>query len=360
MDRTSPLQALHLAAGAHFISVDGWSVPADFGDRQSEYQALRDGAARIDLSLRGKLRLTGPDRVAFLHNMLTNDIHALRPGQGCHAAKLGVQGKMEAGLHVLCREEDLWCDIDPGPAPQVAAALERHLILEDARIEDITFDWAILAVQGPDASHVVGELGVETARLTETLQHMTCEHEGHAVIVVRNDHCGEGGFDVWVPAPAAESVWQQLGAAGARSTGLAALDVRRIEAGIPWAGSEITGETFPMEAGLDAGWISYTKGCYLGQETISRIHHLGHVNRLLRGLVVGGREAPPRRSTVWSGDKRAGEVTSATVSLGLGRPVALAYLHRDHAEAGTRLEVEYAAGDRRPATVAALPLLPVS
>jgi folate-binding protein YgfZ len=162
---------------------------------------------------------------------------------------------------------------------------------------------------------------------------------------------------VWVPARQAMAVWRALRDAGkARPTGVAALDVRRIEAGIPWPGREITGEYFPVEAGLESGWISFTKGCYLGQETISRLHHLGHVNRHLRGLLLDDVEPPPPGSVLWRHDERAGKVTSAARSPRLGRTIALAYVHRTHSEPGSMLEVEVA-GARSSGQVALLPLL---
>jgi folate-binding protein YgfZ len=157
-----------------------------------------------------------------------------------------------------------------------------------------------------------------------------------------------------VPVAVAAGLWGALVDAGARPAGLEALDVRRIEAGVPWSGTEITGEYFPIEAGLEVGWISYTKGCYLGQETIARVHHLGHVNRRLRGLLVEGEAAPQRGAALHSGGKRCGVVTSAARSPQLGRPVGLAYVHRDFAEPGTVLEL--GEDGTRHAEVRALPL----
>ncbi len=354
--RRTPLDVVHAAAPVHWMDADGWAVPADFGAPDAEYAALRAGAGLLDLSLRGKLCLTGPDRAAFLHNMVTNDVLALRPGQGCNAAKLSVQGKMEGALHVLCLEDALWCDVDPGAAVRVLEGLRKHLIMEDATIEDRTDGWALLALQGPQAERVLSTAGVAAALVPgAALDHEAARIGGAAVRVVRNDHCGGGGFDFWVEGADAPAVWRALAAAGAQPVGLAALDVRRIEAGIPWFGSEITGEQFPQEAGLEAGWISYTKGCYLGQETISRLHHLGHVNRTLRGLHLGDGAVPPRGAELYAGDRRVGVVTSATQSPHFRHAVALAYVHREFAAPGTALEV--AGGTARTgAVVALLPL----
>ena len=357
MARLTPLHAEHATAHARLVEVDGWSVPADFGDVAAEYPALRQGAGLLDLSFRGKLRLAGPDRAAFLHNMLTNDILALRPGHGCHAAKLTVQGKMQAALHVLCLEDALLGDVEPGPADELRAALLRHLVMENAKLEDVTERWALFAVQGSQSPSALARLGVRVETLREELQHTEASIAGTPLRVVRSDHCGEGGFDVWVPAQDAPSLWRKMLAVGdLHPVGLQALDARRIEAGIPWHGSEITPDYLPLEVGLEAGWISYSKGCYLGQETLSRLHHLGHVNRYLRGLLPEAGEVPRSGTPLWGGDKRVGTVTSATLSPSLGVPVALGYVHRDFASPGTPLELEEPTG-RRGARVADLPFV---
>lgn len=355
MPRPTALTPEHRATGARLVEVDGWIVPADHGDVEAEYAALRDGAALFDLSLRGKLRITGPDRAAFLHNMVTNDIRALRAGEGCNAALLSLQGKMEAGVRVHCLEDAIWCDIDPGPSEHVRTVLAKHLVLEDATLEDVTEEWALLAVQGPGAAAALAASGSTAPPPDATLAHAWTELAGARSLLVRVDHSGEGGFDLWVPASEATAVWRALRDLGrARPAGLTALDVRRIEAGIPWAGFEIDGEHFPMEAGLDAGWISYTKGCYLGQETISRLHHMGHVNRNLVGLALATGVPPARGAALWVGEKRAGSVTSAALSPRDGRAVALAYVHRDHATPETELLLE--SNDTRvPVRVASLP-----
>jgi folate-binding protein YgfZ len=337
------------------MQADGWRVPADFGDVEGEYTALREAVGVIDLSLRGKLRITGPDRASFLNAMVTNDVQALRPGAGCNAAKLSVQGKMEAGMHLLCLPDELWCDVDPGPAAALGATLARHLILEDARIEDVTDAWALVAIQGPRAAAALAAVGVDVTRLVAHLEHEIAPLAGAAVRVVRDDHTGDGGFDLWVEAAAAAAVWDaRVAHAGARPVGMTALELRRIEAGIPWFGSELTGAEFPMEAGLEDGWISYTKGCYVGQEPVARLRHRGHLNRELRGLWLQGGGLPERGAPLWAGDKRVGALTSAARSHRLGRTIGLGYVHRDTAEPGTMLEVEMDGG-RRPVRVVALP-----
>ena len=340
--RRTPLNDLHATAGARFAPIDGWSIVTDFGDVDREYAALDRGAGLLDLSFRAKIRLAGPDRASFLHNMVTNDIRALRPGQGCNAAKLTLQGKMEGGLRIRCTADALWADVDPGAAAKILESLRKHLIMEDACIDDVTDDWALLALQGPQSAPALAVMGVDVTPLAAHLQHQDAMIAGVPVTVARCDHAGSVGFDLWVPAAGAAAVWQTCLQAGeVQPVGLAALDIRRIEAGLPWFGAEITGEQLPLEAGLEAGWISYTKGCYLGQETISRLHHLGHVNRTLCGLCFDANAAPPPPGAViQSSEKRLGIVTSSTRSPRLGKPVALGYIHRDFAAPGTPVTVD--------------------
>jgi folate-binding protein YgfZ len=245
--------------------------PDHYGDVAAEHAALRSGAGLLDLSFRARLRLSGADRVRFLHNMLTNDIQALSPGLGCNAVKVSVQGKIEAALRVLCLEEELWCDLEPGPRELLLAGLRKRIVLEDAVLEDVSEEGALLSLQGPQSANTLRQMGVDIDAIAELHQHSAATVAGFGVRVARSDHTGDAGYDIWVATDAAAAVWDALLAAGpqVQRVGQQALDVRRIEAGIPWHERELTPEHFPQEAGLDSGWISYTKGCYLGQETIA-------------------------------------------------------------------------------------------
>lgn len=354
VNRSAAHDAL-LKSGAVMTEVDGWLVPAHFGMPEAEYRALRSGAALLDLSFRAKFAVGGPDAVRFMQNMLTNDIAALQVGQGCHAAKLDIQGKIQATLHVLRLENELWLDLEPGPAPALEKDLRKRIVLENAELSDMTTEWNLFSVQGPEAAELLEWQQLAVRPLHEELQHVTQRlRDSYFVHVVRSDHGGSGGFDLWVPATTGGTVWDILVDAGAQPTGLRALDVRRIEAGIPWHGFEITTERFPQEVGLDESWISYTKGCYLGQETISRLHHMGHVNRHLRGVVLEGADVPRPGAQLFDGDKLVGWITSAARSPELQQPVALAFVRRESASPGTLLHVDAAGGIS--ARVSTLPL----
>ncbi len=316
-----------------------------------EYEALRQGAGLLDLHRWGLLRLRGKDRVRFLHNMLTNDIATLQPGEGCNALKVSVQGRMEAALRVLCLDDEIWCDTEFAALEGLVPGLRKRIVLEDASLEDASAGWRLLAVQGPEARSLLERCGIEPP--TEMHRHATAALAGTDIRVVRSDHTGDGGYDIWVEAAAAAAVAGSLKDASARPVSEATYELRRIEAGIPRHGSEITPEHFPQEANLDAGWISYTKGCYLGQETIARLHHMGHVNRNLCGLVLDSDAVPEPGTTVAAVGKDAGKITSAARSLALDRPIALAYMRRDSAVPGTMVTLQ----SGPTARVVALPMV---
>jgi len=355
-----PLASRYHSAGAQDMNVHEWRVPRSFGNAIQEYQALRESAGLLDLTFRVRVRVTGADRVSFLQNMLTNDLIALVPGTGCKAIKLDVRGKIEAKVDVLCTDDVLWCDLDPGPAATVLQALQNRVIMEDVALANASEEHTVLSVQGPHAARILDSAGIDISFLDEELKHQNIDVEGTEICVVRRDHTGENGYDLWIPRGVEPLVWSLLspkapGAGGDLTlVGFEAFNMRRVEAGIPWHGTEIHEGRFPQEVGLDEGWISYKKGCYLGQETISRIHHMGHVNQVLCGLRVEGNDVPQPGSAVFLRGKEVGKITSSCRSPHLQTPVALALLRRDSAEEKTQLQM--GAPEGQAARVVTLPM----
>ena len=340
-----PLAARYQAADAQNMNVHDWRIPRSFGDPVAEYRALRAAAGLLDLTFRVRVRVTGADRVQFLQNMLTNDLRQLTVGTGCKSIKLDVRGKIEAKLDVLCMEDALWCDFEPGPAVTVVPALRDRIIMEDVVLDDASEQHTVLSVQGPEAAAILNRAGLDVSSLPQELQHCSVDVEGIAVWLVHRDHTGEDGYDLWIPRGAEPLVWSLLspgstsGATGLQLVGFEALNMRRMEAGIPWHGTEIQNDRFPQEVGLDEGWISYKKGCYLGQETISRIHHMGHVNQLLCGLQAENDIVPEPGSPVFHNGKEVGRVTSACLSPQRNHPVALALLRHEVASESTSVQM---------------------
>jgi folate-binding protein YgfZ len=332
-----------------------------------QYRALRNGAGLIDRSAaRGRLRLTGADRRAYLQGLLTNDIVALTPGTGCYAAYLTAQGRMIADMRLFELGDALLVDLEMGVTPSVRDKWGMFIFSEDVQIEDRSTTTVQLGIYGPQAAEVLSQtLSAEAASPTDALRRLlesmplngcaTRPFNGGSAIVVRSDDVGVMGFDVVVPSEAGEQLRAQLLQAGAVAVDGDTVEVCRVESGRPRFGVDMSEDTIPLEAGIEDRAISLTKGCYVGQEIIIRILHRGHgrVARRLVGLSLESSSAVPARATVIrSADRDVGVVTSAVQSPALGRVIALGYVHRDFTAPGTALSV-----DGTAATVASLPFV---
>jgi aminomethyltransferase len=322
-------------------------------DVQVEYAAARRAAGLVDRRDHGVLEATGRDRATFLNALLSNDVKALAPGQGCAATLLDVHGKVQVVLLVWVLDDRILLVTPPGTAASTLEALDHYLFSEKVELRDASEEWALFLLAGPQAPAVVERLAgaVPDAR---PWSHLAGRLEGVHVRLLRGG--GETGEpEVWIAAPAAEGerVWKALGAAGVVVLSPAAAESLRIEAGAPRFPADIGPTVLLPEVPFEP-LVSYTKGCYPGQEVVVRIRDRGHVNRHLRGLVLEGDTVPAPGSEVLAGEAVIGAVTSAVRSLALARPIALAMVRRRHAEPGTAVGVRV--GDRVvPATVSALP-----
>ncbi len=328
-------------------------LPSDFGDPAAEYVAVRKGTGLIDRRDWGVVEVTGRDRATFLHALLSNEIKALAPGQGCAATLLDVHGKVQVVLFVWVLDDRILLVTPPSMAPKVVEALDHYLFSEKVSLQDATEETALLLLAGPGALATVERLAA--ARPADApWSHVAATIDGTPVRLVTGG-AETGEREVWIVAAVGEAgrLWDRLVAAGARPVGLTALESLRIEAGTPRFGHDVD-ETVLLPEIPSASLLSYTKGCYPGQEVVVRIRDRGHVNRLLIGVVLDGDAVPERGAAVLDGEAEIGRVTSATRSFGLGRPVALAFVRRQHAEPGTAVTVR-AGGRTIPARVAALP-----
>jgi folate-binding protein YgfZ len=323
------------------------------GDVQEQHAAVRRSVGLIDRRDHGVVEATGRDRASFLHALLSNDVKSLAPGQGCAATLLDVHGKVQLVLRVWVLDDRILLVTLPTTAATTLEALDRYLFAEKVELRDASEDWALFVLAGPQAPGLVERLsGAQPgeAPWASTVASL----DGVGVRLVRG--AGETGApEIWVAAPAveAERVWKALAATGAAVVGAAALETLRIEAGTPRFPADIGPTVLLPEVPFEA-FVSSTKGCYPGQEVVVRIRDRGHVNRHLRGLVLEGDAVPAADSEVVAGEAVVGAVTSATYSLDLGRPIALAMIRRQHAEPGAAVGV-CADGRVIPATVSALP-----
>jgi folate-binding protein YgfZ len=353
MPETLPLHERHAAAGARFGDADGWLVPMRYGEPVAEHAAVREGVGVIDRSERGKVEATGRDRASFFHGLLSNDIKGLAPGRGCPTALLDVHGKVTALLLVHCLADRLVLEMERRLLAPVLSTVDRYLFSEHVELEDVSAAWGLLTVAGPDARKTVeAALGQPLPEL-ERHAHAEVWWDGHGLRAVRGGESGEEEFDLWVPAGAAGRVWDRLREAGAQPVGREAWDVLRVEAGVVRHGADVDAGMLLLEAPLPDAY-SLSKGCYLGQEVIARVTYRGHVNRKVVGLRFDDVRIPPAGAPVMAGDREVGRVTSAVVSPALRRGVGFAYLRREHAEPGTRVEVRGPEGSL-PAEVIALP-----
>ena len=308
---------------------------AAYGDVTAEYRALRGGAGLVETP-HELIWVRGGDAVSFLDGLLSQDIAGMAAGTVGRSFLLQARGKIEALLWVLRGDRDVGLIADPGCGGALAEALERFRFRVDATVE-----------AGPPAAEVWGPAApaaLATAGLPAPEGWTGCE----GGIVARFPL---GGLDRYlVPAGAAAG----LGDAGAVRCGTIAATTVRVEAGEPWTGVDVDGSTIPQETGLVPAAVSFSKGCYLGQELVARIDSRGRVNRRLRAVVLTDTVIPPEGAVVKAGDLEAGTITSVGESLAVRAPVALAVLRRE-AEPGARVEIEWDGGTAG-ATVAEVPL----
>lgn len=355
MSRELPLHSRHLQLGAAFEERAGFVVPVRYRDPAAELASLRAGAALVDRSDRGRVRVTGSERASFLQGQLSNDVLKTGAGHGCHATLLTRTGKLVSDLHLWCGADEHWLDTEPERTDATRETLDRFLISEDAELTDVTAEWVHLAVAGPGAGVVVEKaLGGEAAALAP-LAWTALADGGH---VARRRAAGEDLFEVWVAVDRAGGLWDRLAAAGAAPLGREAWDVATLEAGEARWGVDVDDSNLPLEANLNDA-ISYTKGCYVGQEVIAKATHLGRIGKRLVGLSIADGTVPESGTAIEvDGEGEAvGRVTRAALSPTLGRPVALGYLKWKYVEPGTALTLRRPSGDVVAATVVALPFL---
>jgi tRNA-modifying protein YgfZ len=300
-----------------------------------QYRVLREEAGFLARSGRGMLLVRGTDALDYLQGQLTNDVEAVEPERGCYAALLDRKGHMQSDMRALrLSNADVWLDTEAGAADRVLRHLQMYSVGREVEIEDASQKWAIVSLIGPAAAELAG-----TALPAGEHAQRYFQRNGIEILAVATDL----GLDLIVRSDQAEALGQLLSASGAAEVSEAAAEIVRVESGRPRFGKEMTERTIPQEAGITDRAVSFTKGCYIGQETVARLHYKGKPNRQLRGLTLS---APARDGDpVALGERKLGQVGTAVVSPAHG-PIALAILRRE-AEPGTTVLV----GDAIEATV---------
>jgi tRNA-modifying protein YgfZ len=312
----------------------------------SDEAAGLEGAAVLALSDRAVLAVSGPLRQKFLHGLLSNDVAGRGAGQGCLAALMDAKGHVQAFLRVLVSTDTVWLELPAQRVDAVEALLLHYRVAAPVRFARPPR--SVLALIGRDAGAVLVRSGLDAPNAGPE-DHATGTIAGVEVLAARASDLPGGGWVVHVPADGLEPVQAALRAAGAVAIERSALDVLRVEEGIPWYGPDVTEANLLHETGLVAQYHSPTKGCYVGQEVVARLAARGgNVNKALRQLHL---QAPAAAGDVIRAEGAdVGRITTAAVSPRLG-PIALGYVHRSRFAPGTQVEVGGA-----PATVAALPM----
>jgi len=368
------LHEFHQRLGAGFTTVNGVEAVADYGDALAEHAALRETVGVLDLSFRGRLCLTGADRVRFLHGQVTNDVKKLRVGEGCYAALVTAKGRMVSDLNIFALQDELLLDFEPGLTQIVTERLEKHVVADDVQVVDVAPHYGLFSVQGPEAEALVRALGLFTQLPAKPLDSVNNSGAAPGETYLMNQprlappasagisdlHIEPiviSGLDLFVPMDSLGAVADQLIAAaksvGGRVCGWTAFEIARIESGIPRFGADMDATNLPLECGIESRGVSYTKGCYIGQEVINRVHTIGHVNRELVGLRLTDdlKTLPAKGDKLFKDGKEVGYITSAVFSPALKANIALGFVRREATTPGTRLRMRTVAQEHEVAVV---------
>ncbi|WP_425614418.1 folate-binding protein YgfZ [Anatilimnocola sp. NA78] len=324
------------------------SSPTSSAAPLADYQTLQTSAAVIRLP-RTQVAITGEDRLTFLNAFCTGDLKRIQPGSGCEAFITNHQGKAAGHVLIFCEADRLLLDGAPGQAEKLIAHLDRFVISERVTFADLSATDDELLLAGPAAAAVLQKLNITPP--TARLQHASAQL-GNVRVSIRNvDFLSVPAFLLSAPTAEIGAVEQSLLAAGALPGSEAAFEIARVEAGYPIFGRDITDDNLPQEVQRNEQAISFTKGCYLGQETIARLDALGHVNRVLTGLKLPAGHGLAPGAVITAGDKKLAQITSIAYSPRLQADLALAYVRTLHATPGKKLAI-----DGGEAEVVTLPL----
>jgi folate-binding protein YgfZ len=355
------LREFHHELNAQFAELNGAEIVSDYGDVLAEHAALRESAGVLDMSFRGRICLTGADRVRFLHGQVTNDVKRLRTGEGCYAALTTAKGKMESDLNIFCLQDELLLDFEPGLTAKVSLRLEKFLVSDDAQIVDAAPHYGLLSVQGPKAESVVRSLGISSEIPAKPFDSVKISDATLGEIYLMNQpRLGSAGFDLFVPNNSLGAVADKMIAAaksvGGRACGWQAFEMARLEAGLPRFGADMDETLLPLECGLENRAVSYNKGCYIGQEVLNRIHSFGHVAKELRGLRLADDlpALPQKGDKLFHAGKEVGFITSAMKSPALKASIALGYVRKEANQIGAELTLRGSHGEK-PARIVKLP-----
>jgi len=363
------LRAFWKKLGAHFESMQHGEEIVSFSGVQPEYEAVRKTTGLVDLSRRGKIKVSGGDRIRVLHNILSNDIKRLTPGESCHAALLSATAKVLADMQVIAFPDFILLDVEEGFDTHHAALLEKYVITEDVSFEIMTDRLCHITIQGPESPAVIKRLISNPKNLPEKGTHQNVLITGIETTLLCCTHTGEMGYDFLVSAEHAETLIKEMLAAGEekgppkgeaigekkgppkgeaigkkkglKPVGSLAREMLRIEAGILRYGRDFDEETLLPETGMEDTAASESKGCYPGQEVVAKIKTYKRLNRKITGLLLEGGLLPTRGDLI-CGENQAdiiGHITSSSYSLALQKNIALGLLKIPFYQTSSKIKI---------------------
>jgi folate-binding protein YgfZ len=338
------LHHFHRERGAVFSTHPNFESVASYGSIEAEYLSLTREAGLVDLSFRSRICLLGSDREKFLHGQITNDILRLKPGEGTYGALVTAKGRLETDLFAYKLQDELLLDFEPGLTQKISDRLSRYIIAEDVQIVDVAPHYSLLSVQGPRSSKLLADAQVIPSLPEKPLSWTKTESPNGALYIMNNGRYGQLGFDLFIPVADTAATAEKLSRV-IRPIGLDACEISRVETGIPRFGVDMDETNLAPEA-LRENAISYTKGCYIGQEVIARIRTYGQVAKALRLIRLPNelQELPPRGTKLFKQSKEIGFVTSSTLSPKHGANVCLGYVRKEANAPGETLNVGSAEG----------------
>jgi len=338
----SPLTGLQRRNGARHGVWFGTTLPDDFGDWRKEYGFLRESVALLDKNYRAYLEFRGPDRVRYLNAILTNNIKDLLANHGIVSLFLSPQGRILAEMEAYALPESLFCISFAMIRQRLIADLDKYIIMDDVALADRTEDFGMLSLEGPKAAEVAKRVsGIDLVALDE-LEFREASVGEIRVRVFRRSPGDVLGAEFLVERSHLAALWEVLEAAtrgaGGGPAGYAALNALRLEQGVPWFGYDFGEKQIPHEAGLQDSHISYTKGCYTGQEIVERVRSRGQVNRVRVLIQFNAKEIPAAGTALLSEGKEFGYVTRSAFSPRRDATVGMGYVRREKSTPGSELQ----------------------
>jgi folate-binding protein YgfZ len=344
MEKTleTPLAKLHRSAGATMGVWFGCSLPDDFGGSNREYAFGAKSVGLLDSSYRAYVSFSGPDRVRYLNAILTNNVKDLAAGRGNVALLLSSQGRILAELEVYALNQTVVCVSHAMIRERLIETLNKYIIMDDVTLTDETERYATLSLVGPGASDLVAELGLGDLNTMAEMQIREAQLAAISCSVVRKTIGGSVGADLLIERANVAAAWSVLSEAAKRRgggpMGYTGWNALRLEHGVPWFGYDFGEKQIPHEAGLQDSHISYTKGCYTGQEIVERVRSRGQVNRQRVLLAFGGPDAPAAGQPLTVGGTEVGYVTSAAAPPSLPYAIGMGYVRKENRVAVSALE----------------------